>query len=119
MDKFQDKSSNYYVHDYSNFSEEKFIHDFSEIDWSPPDDMSRTVDDNFDYFHSKTTSCMEYHLPKKRVTKRNLKLRTKPWIGSKIQNLFEDPSFPITVTTSPVSFLPQLNNTASIQQILS
>ena len=81
------KSSNYYVHDYSNFGEEKFIHDFSEIDWSPLDDMSRTVDDNSDYFYSKTTSCMESHVPKKRATRRNLKLRTKPWIGSKIQKL--------------------------------
>ena len=63
------KSSNYYVHDYSNFSEEKFIHDFSEIDQSPLDDMFRTVDDNFDYFYSKTTSCMDSHVPWKRVTR--------------------------------------------------
>ena len=25
------KSSNYYAHDYSNFGEEKFIHDFSKM----------------------------------------------------------------------------------------
>ena len=81
------KSSIYYVHDYPNFGEEKFIHDFSEVDWFPLDDMSQTVDNNFDYFYSKITSFIESHLPKKRVTRRNLKLRTKPWIGSKIQKL--------------------------------
>ena len=81
------KSSDYYVDDYSNFGEEKFIHDFSEIDWSPLDDMSSTADNNFDYLYSKITSCIESHVPKKKVTRRNLKLRTKPWMGSKIQKL--------------------------------
>ena len=30
---------------------------------------------------------MDSHVPKKRVTRQNLKLKTKPWIGSKIQKL--------------------------------
>ena len=59
----------------------------SKIDWSPLDDMFGTVDNNFDYFYSKTTSCMESDVPKKGITRRNVKLRTKPWIGSKIQKL--------------------------------
>ena len=70
---------------YSNFGKEKFIHDFSLIDWSPLTDSSELVNNNFDYFHSKVIFCVESHVPKKRVTGRRLKLRSKPWIGSEIQ----------------------------------
>ena len=80
------KFCNYYVHDYSNFGKEKFIHDFSLTDWSPLTDSPELVNNNFDYFYSKITSCVESHVPKKRVTGCGLKLRSKPWIGSKIQN---------------------------------
>ena len=81
------KFCNYYVHDYSNFGKEKFIHDFSLIDWSPLADPPELVNNNFDYFYSKITSCVESHVPKKRVTRHHLQLRSKPWIGSKIQKL--------------------------------
>ena len=33
------------------------------------------------------TFCVESRVPKKKVTRRGLKLRSKPWIGSKIQKL--------------------------------
>ena len=79
------KLCNYYVHDYSNFGKEKFLHDFSLIDWSPLTDSPELVNNNFDYFYSKITSCVESHVPKKRVTRCGLKLRSKPWIGSKVQ----------------------------------
>ena len=75
------------MHDYSNFGKEKFIHDFSLIDWSSVTDSPELVNNNFDYFYSKITSCVESHVPEKRVTRRGLKLRSKPWIGSKIQKL--------------------------------
>ena len=45
------------------------------------------MNNNFDYFYSKTTSSVESHVPKKRVSRRGLKLKSKPWIGSKIQKL--------------------------------
>ena len=57
------------------------------IDWSPLTDSPELVNNNFDYFCSKITSCVESHVPKKRVARRGLKLRSKPWIGSKIQKL--------------------------------
>ena len=79
------KSCNYYMHDYSNFGKDKFIHDFSLIDWSPLTDFPELVNNNFDYFYSKVTSCVESHVPKKRVTRNGL--RSKPWIESKIQKL--------------------------------
>ena len=35
----------------------------------------------------KPSSCVDSHVPKKKVTKRELKLRTKPWINADIQKL--------------------------------
>ena len=81
------KFCNYYVHDNSDFGKEKLIHDFSLIDWSPLTDSPQLVDNIFDYFCFKITSCVESYVPKKRVTGRGLKLKPKPWIGSKIQKL--------------------------------
>ena len=75
------------MHDYSNSGKEKFICDFSLTDWPPLIDSPEQVNNNFDYFYSKVTFCVESHVPKKRVTRRGLKLRSKPWIGSKIQKL--------------------------------
>ena len=75
------------MYDYTKFGREKFIHDFSVLDWSPINDPSVSVNDHFDYFVEKTTTCIDSHLPKKRITNRNLKLRTKPWINGKIQKL--------------------------------
>ena len=72
------KSCNYYVHDYSNFGKEKFIHDFSLIDWSPLNDSPELVNNNFDYFYSKVTSCVEFHVPKKSYYK---------WLDTQIQAL--------------------------------
>ena len=69
------KFCNYYLHDYSNFGKEKFIHDFSLIDWSPQTDSPELVNNNFDYFYSKITSCVESHVPEKRVTRRGLNPR--------------------------------------------
>ena len=89
------KFCNYYVHDYSDFGKEKFIHDFSLIYWSPLTDSPELVNNNFVYFYSKITFCVESHVPKKRVTRRGMKRRSKPWIGSKVQKLiyFRDKLF--------------------------
>ena len=81
------KSCSYFVHDYSSYEEEKFIHDFSLLDWSSLDNSDISVNNHFNFFYEKTNTCIEQHVPKKKVTKKNLKLRTKPWISSDIQKL--------------------------------
>ena len=57
------------------------------IDWSSLNDQSLSVDDHFNNFYAETSSCIDSHVPKKNVTKRDLKLRTKPWINADIQKL--------------------------------
>ena len=81
------KSCSYFVHDYTSFAEEKFIYDFSLLDWSSLDNSDIAVNDHFNFFYEKTNTCIEQHVPKKKVTEKNLKLRTKLWINSDIQKL--------------------------------
>ena len=78
---------NYYTCDNSNFEKEKFIYDNSLIDWTSLSDSKISVDDHFDYLYEKTYECIDTHVPKKKVTKNYFKLRSKPWINVKIQNL--------------------------------
>ena len=77
----------YYTFDYTNFAEEKFVYDYSDIDWSSLNDQALSAGDHFNNFHAKTSSCMDSHVPKKKVTKRDLKLITKSWINTDIQKL--------------------------------
>ena len=46
-----------------------------------------SINDKFDNFYIKSVACISSHVPKKKVTRRNLKLRTKPWINGEIQKL--------------------------------
>ena len=81
------KACNYFIHDYSKFGKEKFIHDFSLLDWSLLDESNKSVNEKFDYFYSAVSSCINGHAPKKKLSKKNFKLRSKPWINSKTKKL--------------------------------
>ena len=81
------KSYSYSVYDYSNFAKEKFIHDFSLLDWSFLHNYELSVNDKFDNFYTKSVACIDSHFPKEKVTRKNIKLRTKPWINGEIQKL--------------------------------
>ena len=65
----------------------KFIHDYSLIDWSFLDNSDVSIHDQFNTFYEKTTECINNHIPKKRVSKEGLKLRSKPWINIETQRL--------------------------------
>ena len=81
------KSCRYSTYDYSNFGKEKFIHDFSQLDWSYLHNYELSINDKFDSFYIKSVACIDSHVPKKKVTRRKLKLRTKPWVNGEIQKL--------------------------------
>ena len=81
------KSCSHPAHDFSNFGKEKFIHDFSLIDWSILDNTDLSANDDFNYIYDEITSCIELHVSKKRITSKVLKLRTKPWINNDIQRI--------------------------------
>ena len=57
------------------------------LDWTSLDNTSLSATDHFDNIYAETTECVNSHIPKKKVTKKALKLRSKPWINSNIQKL--------------------------------
>ena len=59
-----------------NFAKEKFIHDFLLLDWSYLHNYELSINDKFDNFYIKSVACIDSHVPKKKVTWRNLKLTT-------------------------------------------
>ena len=60
------KSCSYSAYDYSNFGKEKFIHDYSLLDWSSLDNLSVFISDHFDYFYEITSACIDSHVPRER-----------------------------------------------------
>ena len=81
------KSNCYFTYDYSKFGKEKLIYDFSLLDWSDLDDMDKYINHHFENFYNKSLTCVDYHLPKLKVSKKRLKLKTKPWITAQIIKL--------------------------------
>ena len=57
------------------------------IDWSFLDNSDVSIHDHFDTFYEKTTECINNHIPKKKVSKKDLKLRSKTWINNETQGL--------------------------------
>ena len=82
------KSCSYYQHDYSNFDEQKLIDDVV----SQPDrfsDLDIDVNQMFDEFHDNLAALIECNAPLKKVSQKNLKLKSKPWINDNIQKLIK------------------------------
>ena len=49
------------------------------------DDIS--INNKFGYFYETLSSLVDKHVPSKKMTKKDIKLRSKPWITSKIVRL--------------------------------
>lgn len=78
------KLLNYYKFDYSNFNKNNFVNNFSSIDWSKLSDDSLNTNDKFDVFYDKVSSYVHYHVPRRKLSKREIKLKFKPWISQEI-----------------------------------
>ena len=72
-------TTKYKIRHYSNFSEECFINDVSEIDWD--NSMANgSVDKCFSSFYNKINKLINKHAPFKILSKRKAKQFSKPWI---------------------------------------
>ena len=78
------KSCTYYEHDFSQFDELKFVNDFDVMDWSNIHDDKTDLDKKLDDFHAKVSSCVEENASLKKVSKRQLTLKLKPWINKEV-----------------------------------
>ena len=87
--KFDYKASSYLSYDYSHFDANKFLADYAEIDTSFLADQNINLDGKFDNFLLSLHCLIDKHCPQKKLTKRRLKLKNKPWITMRIQKMMK------------------------------
>ena len=63
------KSCNYYTRDYSNFGKEKFVYDYSLIDWTSLCDPQISVDGHFDYLYEKLLNVSIFMYQRRKLLK--------------------------------------------------
>ena len=79
------KVLNYYKNDFSKFDEEKFINDFSLLDWNNISSDYMDANTKFDIFYGHEISqFINYHVPRSKLSKHEIKLSTKPWMTKPI-----------------------------------
>ena len=67
------------IRDYSRFSEENFISDISQTDWTGLI-SNGSIDKRFSSFYNRLNKIVNRHAPLKIVSKRKAKQLSKPWI---------------------------------------
>ena len=78
------KVLNYYKNDFSKFDEDKFINDFSFLDWNNISSDYMDANTKSDIFYDQISQFINYHVPRRKLSKREIKLSTKPWITKHI-----------------------------------
>ena len=60
----------------------KFINDFSLLDWNNISSDYMDANTKFDIFYDQISQFINYHVnvPRRKLSKREIKLSTKPWI---------------------------------------
>jgi hypothetical protein len=79
------------VRDFSQFSENKFLSEFSEISWNDIIQKNR-YDANklFSTFYNKFNKLLNKHVPYKSVTHRDIKKFSKPWITNGLKKSIKE-----------------------------
>ena len=83
------KSCSFAKRDFSHFDENKFINDYSSLDLRFLNDDNVSVDDRFTSFYEGVSSLVDKHVPSKKMTRKEIKLQSKPWINFKITKLIK------------------------------
>ena len=71
-----------YKRDLTNFDKSLFVDDVSIQNWNP--NKFDNVNSKFDDFQWRLEGCVNRHAPIKKMTKKDLKKMTKPWINNYI-----------------------------------
>ena len=78
-EKIDYKSINIFTRDFSTFSEGSFRDDVSIQNFN---NHFEDLTDKFNDFYFKLEGCVERHSPLKKLTPKEIKLESKPWIAS-------------------------------------
>ena len=76
-----------FKHDYSKFNDEKFLEEFNQLDFTYLEDSDNDVNNKFDRFLNDLTSLTKKHAPIKKRSRKEMKLKDKPWINNRIQKM--------------------------------
>ena len=74
-------------HDYSKFNDEKFLEEFNQLDFTYLEDSDNDINNKFDRFLNDLTSLTKKHAPIKKRSRKEMKLKDKPWINNRIQKM--------------------------------
>ena len=95
--------SNVFERNWKQFDKEDFILDFLDIDWNATLDIEKQdIDISFELFLANLDKLLDKHAPLQKVTKRQFKTRSKPWItGGILRSIsIRDRLYKSYVTTS-------------------
>ena len=81
------KSCSFAKCDFSSFNEGKFVDDYTSLDLDMLHKHDISIDNKFDYSYETLSNLVDKHVPSKKMTKKDIKLHSKPWITSKIVRL--------------------------------
>ena len=76
-----------YKYDYSRFKEDNFLDDFNQIDFTYLDNSDLDVNNKFDRFLKDLDTLTKQHAPIVRRSRKEMKLKDKPWINHRIQKM--------------------------------
>ena len=85
------RSLSFYQHDYSKCDQESFLEDFNNLNFEYLNETINDVNAKFNRYLDNLNDIVKKHAPLKKFTKKELKLRNKPWINSRIQKMMRLP----------------------------
>ena len=77
------KRHNIYTRDMKNFDQESFLLNVAQIDWDSLIDEN-DANKSFDQFLGKINNILDSHAPMKKMTRKDIKQKYKPWITNGI-----------------------------------
>ena len=66
------------------FDEDKFINEFTAINWENISNTNVDANTKFDIFYDQISRIVNSHVPRRKLSTREIKLSTKPWITQEI-----------------------------------
>ena len=81
------KDCSLYRYDYSKFNEQTFLNEFNNLSWDHLSTNNSDLTSKFNDFYENIYTVVIEHAPLKKANKKQLKLKTKPWVNPHIQKL--------------------------------
>ena len=76
--------SELFIYDYSRFNKDAFLEDFNQVDVSYLENSDLDVNNKFSRFLQDLTSLISKHAPSRKKSRKEMKLKDKPWINNRI-----------------------------------